>query len=245
MLGIACAEFPPPPRADAHHVVRPGDTLGSIAAGYGVSAERIARANRLQTNERVEPGQRLRIPDGARIVHRVRAGETLPQIADRYRVRVSTIAHLNRLGRFPRIAAGDRLILPREARLPAPPSRAQPRREPPPVAAAPPPAIDAELERGRKLVHQSVDDYRSARFERALARASEAEAVLARSEHREARLLRARAGFVTGSSLAALGETERAKAAFARVHELDPRFEPPKGWLSPRLEELYLAARPD
>ena len=90
-----------------------------------------------------------------------------------------------------------------------------------------------------------MDDYRSARFERSLARASEAEAMLARSGHRDARPLGARAVFVTGSSLAALGDTDRAKEAFARVHALDPKFEPPKGWLSPRLEALYLAAQPD
>jgi hypothetical protein len=110
---------------------------------------------------------------------------------------------------------------------------------------APPPAIDPNVERARTLVDRSVEDYRSARFERALERALAKETMLAQSEDRDARSLGARAVFVTGSSLAALGETERAKAAFARVHALDPQFEPPKGWLSPRLEALYLAARPD
>ena len=232
-------------RSPAHHQVRAGETLGSIAAGYGVSVDRLARANGLRDADRIAPGRRLRLPDGARIVHRVRRGETLEKIASRYRVRVSTIASLNRLGRSPRLEVGQRLVLPREARLPAPTP------EPPPAIARPaaaptaPPAIDPNVERARKLVDRSVEDYHSARFERALERSREAEAMLAQSEDQNARSLSARAVFVTGSSLAALGETDRAKAAFARVHALDPHFEPPKGWLSPRLEALYPAARSD
>jgi tetratricopeptide (TPR) repeat protein len=95
------------------------------------------------------------------------------------------------------------------------------------------------------LVDRSVADYHSARFERALSRAQDADSLLARSDDERAQSLNARAVFVAGSSLAALGEMDRAKAAFARVHALDPQFEPPKGWLSPRLEALYLAARSD
>lgn len=215
----ACA--PLHQRGTAQHQVRPGDTLGSIAAGYGVSVDRLAHANGLRDADRINPGRRLRIPDGARIVHRVRRSETLEQIADRYQVRVSTIAHLNHLGRSPRLEVGQRLVLPREARLPAPPlepPRAIARPAEPPIAPAAAPAVDPNVERARTLVERSVEDYRSARFERAVARASEAEAMLAQSEDRNARSLGARAVFVTGSSLAALGETERAKAAFARAH---------------------------
>ena len=58
----------------AQHQVRPGETLGSIAAGYGVSVDRLARANGLRDTDRIAPGRRLRLPDGARIVHRVRRG---------------------------------------------------------------------------------------------------------------------------------------------------------------------------
>jgi hypothetical protein len=29
------------------------------------------------------------------------------------------------------------------------------------------------------------------------------------------------------------------REAFQRVHALDPDFEPPRGWLSPRLEQLF------
>src|SRR5262245_28788797 len=247
-LLAACAHQPD--IGPTHHRVRAGETLESIAAGYGVSPLRLARANGLETADRLEPGQRLRLPTGARIVHRVRRGETLDDIARRYQVRASTISHLNRLGRFPELRVGQRLALPDGAKLPAPTNlasapapaaRTVPPRpsdevlEPQPdVAAARP--TDGNLERARTLVDRAMEDYRSARFERALKRANEAETLVARSDDRDARSLGARAVFVTGSSLAALGETSRAKDAFARVHALDPQFEPPDGWLSPRLE---------
>jgi soluble lytic murein transglycosylase-like protein len=46
------------------HVVRPGDTLSSIAARYGTSAGAIARANRIANPNLVVIGRRLTIPGG-------------------------------------------------------------------------------------------------------------------------------------------------------------------------------------
>jgi LysM repeat protein len=245
-----------PRREPAYHLVRSGDTLESIARGYRVSVDHLARANRLDESDRPEPGRRLLIPDGARIVHTVRRGESLDEIASNYRVRVSTITHANRLGLFPRIAVGDRLVLPREAVLPhheavaargpGPAPETRPLARPPDVPAAPvapPRAGHPDLGRAEALVDRAAADYRAAWFERALDHAQEAESQIARSDDRDARRLGARAAFVKGSAQAALGRDDPAKASFARVHELDPRFEPPKGWLSPRLERLYVEAR--
>src|SRR5262249_33050650 len=111
-LLVACTT-PAAQRALARHVVRPGDTLGWIAQGYGVDVERRARGSQLRDADQIAVGQRLVIPDGARIAHRVEPDETLEEIARHYRVSVSTIAQLNQLGRPPRIGAGQRLILPR------------------------------------------------------------------------------------------------------------------------------------
>jgi LysM repeat protein len=261
----ACAQ-PVVRQPAAQHRVRSGETLGWIAEGYGVDVDRLARANRLRDADRIEVGRRLVIPDGARIVHRARAGETLPDIAARYRVRDSTIASLNRL-RSPRLTPGQKLILPLEATLPAPtPSvaavsvAAPTARTPvPPREAAPPPARapappprpdppsaepDPNVARAETMVDRAVDDYRSARFERALDKATGAEVLLAQSGDTAARPLGARAAFVKGSALAALGQRERAVESFARVHALDADFEPPDGWLSPRLEQLYRTAQP-
>ncbi len=44
-----------------YHKVRSGDTLGRIAAKYGISASRIAKLNRISTRANLRVGQRLRI----------------------------------------------------------------------------------------------------------------------------------------------------------------------------------------
>lgn len=47
------------------HIVKPGDTLWTIARRYGVSVEALARANDLSTRARLQVGRRLVIPGGA------------------------------------------------------------------------------------------------------------------------------------------------------------------------------------
>jgi LysM repeat protein len=150
----------------------------------------------------------------------VRRGETLSQIAEGYAVDVDQLAHANQLHDADRIAVGQELQIPTPA---------------------------AGTVRAELLVEQAEDLYRNARFEVALKRAQQAQAVLAAressSQEGPQRALGARAAFITGCSLAAFGENERAVASFSEVHALYPQFEPPDGWLSPRLEKLYLGAQ--
>jgi membrane-bound lytic murein transglycosylase D len=58
-------------RDDVHHVVRPRDTVSSIAKQYGVSVRDVLRWNSLERQARIRPGDRLRVatrpsvePDG-------------------------------------------------------------------------------------------------------------------------------------------------------------------------------------
>lgn len=163
------------------------------------------------------------VPGDASLVHVVRAGETLSEIAARYGVQVSAICQLNRILDPHSIGVGQRLQLPRDAVLA---SRPPPAREDPP-----------EPIRARALLVEAEEHYLAARFERALESSQEVEALLeGRADGNE---LRARAAFLAGSALAGLGEEARASEEFARVHALDSRFEPPAGWLSPRLGALY------
>ena len=156
--------------------------------------------------------------DAASAVHVVGRGDTLSQIAEAYAIDVDQLAHANQLRDADRIAVGQRL------RIPAP---------------------SAGSARAKALVEQAADLYRNARFEVALKRAEQAQAILAESSSHEEpqRALGARAAFITGCSLAAFGENERAVAAFSEARALYPQFEPPEGWLSPRLATLYHAAR--
>jgi LysM repeat protein len=242
--------------APAYHTVRPGETLGEIAKRYRVDVHRLARANDLRDTDRVSVGRRLEIPI-TRIVHRVEPGETLQGIANRYRVRVSTIAYLNRMGISRHIEVGQRLVIPRQAAERADTSRprnavsaappaevAAPKRAPPAAPRAD--ATEERLARARNLVDRAVADYRAARFDEGIEQAWAAEDVLRPIGDRpDARKLSARAAFVAGSAQAARGDEDRATESFARVHELDPEFEPPNGWLSPRLETLYTEAQSD
>jgi murein DD-endopeptidase MepM/ murein hydrolase activator NlpD len=166
------------------------------------------------------------VPGDAQLVHVVHAGETLSEIALRYGVRVSAICQLNRILDPHRIEIGQRLRLPQDAVLA---SRS-------PLASKP----SSEPRRAQVLLAEAEESYLEARFERALEHAQEAEALL--EGEASGNELRARAAFVAGSALAGLGEEERASEQFARVHELDSRFEPPSGWLSPRLGSLYGSA---
>ena len=175
-----------------------------------------------------DPEQLARLPnaDRSEVVHLVRAGETLSEIAARYRVRVSAICALNRILDPDRIEAGRRLRLPQGAVLSS---------RPPSPSMHPPKPMRAQA-----LLIEAEEHYLDARFERALESSQQAEALLeGESESNE---LRAWAAFVAGSALVGLGEEQRAKEQFARVRVLDPRFEPPAGWLSPRLGTLYGSA---
>jgi soluble lytic murein transglycosylase-like protein len=55
-----------PAAADAIHVVRAGEGFYAIAAGWSVSPWELARVNGLSLRSMLQPGQRLRLPSGAR-----------------------------------------------------------------------------------------------------------------------------------------------------------------------------------
>ncbi len=96
------------------YVVQPGDTLGEIAEGQGVSLSRLRRWNGLEGRSRIYPGQRLvihgqgRSEGQRRVVYRVRRGDTLTTIARRFGVRVAEIRQWNNRS-HDRIIAGESL----------------------------------------------------------------------------------------------------------------------------------------
>jgi N-acetylmuramoyl-L-alanine amidase len=113
-------------KGDQHHVVRPGETLTSIAADFGTTIEAIAAANRLTDPSYVWAGRRLVIPSAIRskthsgrhgsqpptVRRLVAPGETLTAIAQRYGTTVAAIASLNNLADPSYIQAGQILRIP-------------------------------------------------------------------------------------------------------------------------------------
>ena len=93
------------------HVVAPGETVDSIAAGYGVAPGRLAADNELPPDFALAVGQTLvvRFP---RAVHVVAAGETLTSIAARYGTTVRQLWRNNwALGGGEALAAGQLLVV--------------------------------------------------------------------------------------------------------------------------------------
>ncbi len=102
-------------------LVRPGDTLSSLAFRFGTTVNAIAQANGIVNPNRIFAGQCLLIPCPTRVVCPqpcppatgciivVRPGETLTGIAARFGTSVFTLMRLNGLVNPNLIFAGQRL----------------------------------------------------------------------------------------------------------------------------------------
>lgn len=119
-----------PPEADARalmqkYKVQAGDTLGSIAGKFGLSATTIYWANRsaIPDPQLLRPGQTLTIPpiDGLVIV--VGANQTLDSIATKYGVASQDIVDANDLSNSA-VVLGQALIVPGAVTPPVPVVRA-------------------------------------------------------------------------------------------------------------------------
>ena len=92
------------------HVVKPGDTVYSIARMHDVPMRRIVVDNGLQEPARLTPGQTLVILKPKR-VYTVQAGDTLGNIASRTGVTVFQLWQNNpQLGGNDRIYPGQQLV---------------------------------------------------------------------------------------------------------------------------------------
>ncbi len=102
------------------HIVQPGESLGQIAAEYGVDPVALADANNITNGNLIRVGQRLVIPGvtarqalearGER--HIVQSGESLSMIAAQYGVSVEAIMAANSLDDPNTIVVGQELLIP-------------------------------------------------------------------------------------------------------------------------------------
>ena len=138
------------------YVVRPGDTLISIAARHRVTVADLARANGMHSNGWVYSGQQLKIPGGSSAAasstvaspstpaaptaspggtYTVRPGDSLSGIAVRHGVAVSRLAAANGLQVSSWVYVGQRLQIPGGSA--AAPTKSPTASSPPAPAAAP------------------------------------------------------------------------------------------------------------
>jgi murein DD-endopeptidase MepM/ murein hydrolase activator NlpD len=127
------------------HVIQKGDTIYSLARTYGVSSQEIQRLNRIDDPNRIQAGQRIRIPgvSGAAAVaetvvteHRAARGETLYGISRLYGVSLQSLLSANGLSESSLLKIGDRLRIPLAGSSPVA-FPALPEAVPPPEAASP------------------------------------------------------------------------------------------------------------
>lgn len=108
---------PPPTSGGTIYVVQNGDTLQTIAARFGTTAQAIAAANNLPNVNYIQAGMRLTIPSAPSApaqprYYTVQSGDTLFRIALNYGVTVQAIMTANNLSSANLIYAGQRLLIP-------------------------------------------------------------------------------------------------------------------------------------
>jgi uncharacterized protein YcbK (DUF882 family) len=129
----------PVARAERQHTVRAGQTLGSIAQSYRVSASSLAAANELTASSTLKVGEVLSVPEPGVVI--VQPGDSLWTMSKRHGVSADALAKANQIGLTATLQPGARLRLPGEAKQKeAPPSKGAPelkskvgRNEPPAV----------------------------------------------------------------------------------------------------------------
>lgn len=94
------------------YTVQDGDTISTIAAKFGVTANTILWANNLSSNSTIRPSQTLRIPPQSGLLYAVKQGDTLSSIAKKYDVSTDDILSANQMTDASSLALGEELVLP-------------------------------------------------------------------------------------------------------------------------------------
>lgn len=90
---------PAPPSLEIQtYKVRPGDSVGAIAARFGIRADSLVSMNGIKNARSLKSGTELRVPNMDGLLHSVAKGESLASIAARYKVEPSLLADANDLG---------------------------------------------------------------------------------------------------------------------------------------------------
>ena len=77
------------------YTIQQGDSIGKIAARFGVSVNTVLWANNLSFSSYVKPGQKLIVPSMSGVVYKVAKGDTISKIAKKYGVAEAKIMEAN------------------------------------------------------------------------------------------------------------------------------------------------------
>jgi LysM repeat protein len=139
------------------YVVKPGDTLRSIAAAHGTTISAIVGANNMANPDVIYPGQRLTIPvrggsaptaapaptaatkptAGTSVYHTVKLGDTLDKVARAYGTSAPAIIAANGIRNPDLIWVGQKLLIPGRTQPGAPAAQPTTKPKPQPAPASP------------------------------------------------------------------------------------------------------------
>ena len=94
-----------------NYVTVEGDTVPSVAAKFGISADTVRWANDLGNSDAVAAGRTLAILPTSGLMHTVAGGDTVESIASKYNSSAARIVSINNL-ELSGVAAGQRLVVP-------------------------------------------------------------------------------------------------------------------------------------
>ena len=94
------------------HIVKRGQSLGSIAKSYGLTLQELKKWNNIQGSPIIHPGQQLKIKKpNSKSYHLVKKGETLIGIANQYKIPLPKLMKQNSLHFQSVLLAGRKLII--------------------------------------------------------------------------------------------------------------------------------------
>jgi len=95
-----------------YYVVKPGDTVSTIAVEFEVSVNTILWENNLSVYSLIRPGDKLAILPMTGVAHKVKRGDSLSSIAKKYNVAKEKIMEANKLTDASKLAVGEKIIIP-------------------------------------------------------------------------------------------------------------------------------------
>lgn len=109
---LASTQISKKPRKETiEYVVRPGDTVSTIAQKFEISVSTILWENNLSSYSIIRPGDKLSILPTSGINHKIVKGDTIKSIAKKYGVEEDTILEANKIDKDDKLEIGKKLFI--------------------------------------------------------------------------------------------------------------------------------------
>lgn len=94
------------------YTVKEGDTVGAIAANFGITVNTILWGNDIDNVDSIMPGDTLFILPVAGVKHKIGSGDTIEKIAEKYKAEKENIITFNGLPANGRLEEGEEIVIP-------------------------------------------------------------------------------------------------------------------------------------